>query len=199
MYNFRRKLYGEALELCDHIKQVCASMVLKEQKDVIEWTLTGNGVYTVKSYYRFLIQPVPNTHIIFCGKLKMPPRVKVFMWLVLRNSILTKDNLLCRGWTGDSKCSICGGEETVSQLFFHRSIAKLLWNIMKCAFDMFDILDSVHDLFNSWVKKINKNDRGLVVVGISTIFWTLWKLRNRVVFYNNRVTDPFVPVNMILK
>lgn len=135
----------------------------------------------------------------FLWKVKMPPRVNVFKWLVLRNSILTKDNLLRRGWTGDSKCSLCGREETINHLFFHCCIAKLLWNIMKCDFDMFDLPDTVHYLFNSWVKFFNKNDRGLVVVGISAIFWTLWKLRDRVVFYNNMVSDPCVPLNMILK
>lgn len=34
---------------------------------------------------------------------------------------------------------------------------------------------------------------------VSAIFWTVWKLRNSVVFDNLKITDPCVPVNMIAR
>ena len=37
------------------------------------------------------------------------------------------------------------------------------------------------------------------MIGISAICWTIWKLRNSVVFDNNRVNDPCIPVNLLLK
>ena len=37
------------------------------------------------------------------------------------------------------------------------------------------------------------------MIGISAIWWTIWKPRNGVVFDNNRVNDPCVPVNLLLK
>ena len=44
---------------------------------------------------------------------------------------------------------------------------------MKCAFNMFDIPGNVTYLFDSWIKKVNMDDRGMVAIGISAIFWTL--------------------------
>ena len=50
-----------------------------------------------------------------------------------------------------------------------------------------------------WVKTFGKDERGLVMIGISAICWTIWKLRNSIIFYNNRVNDPCIPVNLLLK
>ena len=73
----------------------------------------------------------------------MPPRIKVFMWFALRKSILTKDNLLHRGWKGDEKCPFCGREESINHLFISCSVARLLWNILKSAFNLTDIPDEL--------------------------------------------------------
>ena len=47
--------------------------------------------------------------------------------------------------------------------------------------------------------KFEKNDKNLMTVGISAMLWTIWKLRNKLVFDNHRVIDPCVPVNLIIK
>ena len=88
---------GDSLELWNHTKEACASLVLNNRKDEAIWTLTKNGIYSVKSFYRHLIENGVKYPHFFMWKVKMPPRVEVFMWLTLRNSILTKDNLLRRG------------------------------------------------------------------------------------------------------
>lgn len=60
-------------------------------------------------------------------------------------------------------------------------------------------LPNVHDLFDVWLCQFNKNEKSLVTIGIAAIFWTIWKLRNGVVFDNNKLSDPCVPVNMLIK
>ena len=132
-------------------------------------------------------------------KIKIPPRVKVFMWLALRKSILTKDNLLRRSWKGDDKCPFCGRKENINHLFLTCSIARLLWIILKYAFNLKDIPDDLDLVMRGWAKTFLKEERGLVWIGISAICWTIWKLRNNVIFDNNRVNDPCVPVNLLLK
>lgn len=68
---------------------------------------------------------------------------------------------------------------------------------MKCAFNLDDIRDNVHDMFNHWLK-FNKIDNFFVMVGHSAILW-IWKLRNSIVFDNNNVSDPCTHVNLIVK
>jgi hypothetical protein len=51
------------------------------------------------------------------------------MWLIMRNNILTKDNLLKRGWHGDDTCHICGMKESVNHLLLNCSVARPVWSI----------------------------------------------------------------------
>lgn len=47
----------------------------------------------------------------------IPVKIKVILWLMLKNTIvLTKDNLLRRGWHGDAGCQFCGQHETADHL-----------------------------------------------------------------------------------
>ncbi len=73
---------------------------LTGEEDKVVLKLTKNGIFTVKSFYKAMM--IQNTGFQFKNiwKFKIPPRVKVFQWLMLKNSILTKDNLLRRGWKG---------------------------------------------------------------------------------------------------
>lgn len=48
-----RTLHGESLELWEHIKESCSSVLLNRDRDKIFWTSENNGIYTVKSYNRF--------------------------------------------------------------------------------------------------------------------------------------------------
>jgi zinc-binding in reverse transcriptase len=64
--------------------------------------------FTVKSFYSFLQNtPVIKSQISNIWRLKLPPRVLLFTWLRLKNSILTTDNLRKRGWQIPSLCYMC--------------------------------------------------------------------------------------------
>ena len=47
---------------------------------------------------------------------KVPLKIKVFMWFVHKQVILTKDNLIKRNWTGPTRCSFCDRDETIKPL-----------------------------------------------------------------------------------
>ena len=49
--------------------------------------------------------------------------------------LLTKDNLLKRGWKGAS-CSMCGFKETIQHLFFDCHVARFLWNTLFITFNI---------------------------------------------------------------
>ncbi|OAY68373.1 hypothetical protein ACMD2_27474, partial [Ananas comosus] len=51
-------------------------------------------------------------------KLRIPLKIKVFCWLVLKKRTPTVDILSKRGWTGDLACALCGVfDESVDHLF----------------------------------------------------------------------------------
>ena len=45
----------------------------------------------------------------------IPPKVKIFVWLMENNAILTKDILIRRGWVADPKCSFYDNNKSISR------------------------------------------------------------------------------------
>jgi zinc-binding in reverse transcriptase len=95
------------------------------QPDSAYWHLDRSGLYM----YIFL-----NSGGIHCNlsrsvcALKIPLKVKLFLWLSLNYRILTKDNLHKRGWSRSLNCCFCVGSESVDHLFFHCPLSAQIWN-----------------------------------------------------------------------
>lgn len=127
----------------------------------------------------------------------MPAKIKVFLWLMNKKSILTRGNLLKRGWKGDKCCFFCGQDESIDHLFFTCSVARLIWSLLKCAFDLNSIPLNLNDCFDRWIKTFPKLDKRLVLVGVSALFWSIWKCRNDIVFNRRKFCDPMVIVKLM--
>jgi zinc-binding in reverse transcriptase len=60
--------------------------------------------------------------------LKIPLKNKLFLWMVLHNKILTKDNLIKRGWSGHTSCAFCIFTESVDHIFFNCTFITDFWD-----------------------------------------------------------------------
>jgi hypothetical protein len=90
--SFRRRMTGSLQVLYDELVALCTNYTLTDQEDKMNWCL-GNKGFTVNSLYKKnSIDQVKVTYK-FLWKSKLPQKIKVFFWLVIRNQILTKDNL----------------------------------------------------------------------------------------------------------
>nr|CAE04469.3 OSJNBa0029L02.10 [Oryza sativa Japonica Group] len=184
---FRRDVLGNKLL---KIKQSWSDLVLEDgTRDTLRWNLTKDGKFTVKSFHTALkMQQVIFPHKKIWG-LKVPLKIKIFIWMFTKNKILTKDNLFKRGWRkGKANCQFCDQTETLQPLFYC-PLARLLWNIVKCALNINSVLNR-QDLFGSWMNKIDKFTKKLVVVGLAAIIWTIWKFRNKACFEKKLPADP---------
>lgn len=162
--------------------------------DKIWWNLTKNGIFTVKSLYSAL----KTQHYAFphkkVWKFKIPLKIEVFLWLFLKNKILTKDNLYKRGWKKKDKlCQFCSNTESLQHLFFECPLAHFLWNVIGCALNLKPILNK-EQLFGSWLSNFNKHMKYLVMVGVAAVIWALWRTRNRACFEHVLPYDPIETV-----
>lgn len=75
--------------------------------------------FTVKTCYKTLEEgPYIESPLSWIWKIKGPPRVLIFLWLMLQNIILTVDNLMRRGWVMVNRCCLCKqAMESVKHLF----------------------------------------------------------------------------------
>jgi hypothetical protein len=67
-FRFRRTLSGETLELWNSLKDRCEEVEMGEGRDTIEWTLTADKKFSVKTLYREMVTENCNYPKKNCGK-----------------------------------------------------------------------------------------------------------------------------------
>ena len=110
---FRRTLMGDRLRQWNVLVSLVAHVNLGEIKDQFVWKVNQSSIFSVKSMYSSLMEE--NTIPVNCvaWKLKVPSKIKIFLWYLNKGVILTKDNLIKRKWKGDAKCCFCNCDETI--------------------------------------------------------------------------------------
>jgi hypothetical protein len=68
---------------------------LNDQRDIFIWSLNSSGQFSVISMYQALLDLNIVPHNIYLWKLKLPLKVKVFLWFLFRR-VIFKDNLVKR-------------------------------------------------------------------------------------------------------
>jgi hypothetical protein len=73
---------------------------ISNMEDKFIWGLHHNGGFSVKSMYLALISDNRVRLDMTIWKLKLPLKIKIFMWYLKREVVLTKDNLIKKleGW-----------------------------------------------------------------------------------------------------
>jgi hypothetical protein len=100
--SFHRFLKENNLRLWNDLVRQILHVRLNDQKDVFIWNLHQNGIYIVHSLYLTLINNgIANIHKQL-WRVKIPLKIKIFMWYMKKAVVLMKDNLARRNW-GDSK------------------------------------------------------------------------------------------------
>jgi hypothetical protein len=107
---------------------------LNDSKDEAYWKWTTSKKFTVKSVYEHLTRHDNGPDYKRVWKAKIPEKIKIFMWLVEQNSILTKDNMLKRNWQGDPCCYFCDNPENMDHLLFECPIAKVVCGVIAICF-----------------------------------------------------------------
>uniref|UniRef100_A0A8I6WF16 Reverse transcriptase zinc-binding domain-containing protein n=1 Tax=Hordeum vulgare subsp. vulgare TaxID=112509 RepID=A0A8I6WF16_HORVV len=169
---FRRSLIGHRWADWLHLVRRLMDIQLSDETDRVQWKLTNSGIFTVKSMYLNLIDTItiPKSRNIW--KVKVPLRIKVFMWFVHKKVILTKDNLAKRNWGGSTRCSFCDNEENISHLFLHYPLARVLWHTVRIAFNIIPP-DSIDMLFGTWLDGVDKIIARHIRIGVCALFWAI--------------------------
>jgi hypothetical protein len=91
--SFQRVLVGENLRLWHLLVLRVAHVELYGENGMFKWDLSMTGHFFVRSTYRAFLN---NNHVTYnktLWSLKVPLKIKIFMWYLIRGVVLTKDNL----------------------------------------------------------------------------------------------------------
>lgn len=86
------------------------------------------SVYSLALYKIVDFRGVTHVYLPVVWKLKVPPKLNVFLWLFSQNKIMTRDDLRKRHLKKPLECVFCKEPESVHHLFFECVVAKVFWN-----------------------------------------------------------------------
>jgi hypothetical protein len=146
------------------------------EKDLFVWSLTMSRNFSVKSMYLDLLDD--GTKV---WKMKVPLKIKVFMWFLHRKFILTKDNLT--KWIGHGMKHIVFVITWNPYNIFSLSApllrsygASYIW------LSIWHLLRMLQIYLGIWLEGIPKKDLVHIRVGVCAVIWTLWNTINDLIF-----------------
>ncbi|KAJ4792133.1 RNA-directed DNA polymerase (reverse transcriptase)-related family protein [Rhynchospora pubera] len=121
--------------LVDILQQVpFFNLSVMSENSIATWKWTANGIFSSSSAYGVLSNTglISKYHLAL-WKVKSPPRVKVFLWILLQDRLLTQQNLIVRGWPCPTSCPCCNTSlmETTDHLFLHCQYATSIWSLVQ--------------------------------------------------------------------
>ncbi|XP_078178597.1 uncharacterized protein LOC144572798 [Carex rostrata] len=120
----------------------------------------------------------------FIWKLKIPPTVRVFGYLLLHGRLLTHDVMINRGLSCDTQCEVCHQcpLETAKHLFFQCGHARQVWRLLSSmlGFNLLQTGDTVQAIVSNsgraCQRRIPRSQWGTLFFAVC---WFIWRNRNR--------------------
>lgn len=146
-FQFNRQITGIILAEWIQLLELFSS------PDIIIWRWNSSIFFVLTLFIYGYLRGDPTHTYNTLWKSKIPLKIKIFVWLLRQDKILTKCSFQSRGWQGNIDCVFCGSSETVDHLFVTCSFISSLWswigNHNKFVFNSSQVLDLWH--FNYWI------------------------------------------------
>lgn len=151
--------------------------------------ITPNRCFTVRSCYQQLTNQhhSPNSRHKWIWKLKIPPKIKTFLWLCSHGKIPIHQYLYSLGISSEPYCAFCHTKvETLHHLFITCPNATQCWHMMQ----MIPYLQahaSIHITTKSWMRQLINNplryfDHIPAHTANPFTMWHFWTTRNKLFF-----------------
>ncbi|KAJ4747435.1 RNA-directed DNA polymerase (reverse transcriptase)-related family protein [Rhynchospora pubera] len=170
---FQRSLTGMLLHDFYELLDVIQNTVISPEEDEPVWRWDSKGCFSTQSCYNFLnFRGIKVKHSNLWWKIKIPYKVQIFMWLLHKNRILTKTNLLKRGWVGSPNCTFCTQDEDSTHLFLSCPYIQHLWFWMGYNQNVFQSWTNLQDVVNFSLCLQNNNKQSFLLV-YSAFCWNV--------------------------
>ncbi|KAH9761073.1 putative reverse transcriptase/RNA-dependent DNA polymerase [Citrus sinensis] len=156
----------------------------RRDDDAWYWSANSRGLFTVRSCYKilaYLSEPPSSNVWQKVWKLKVPAKVKHFIWCAVVNVLPTADNLRRCQVEVPSVCPICNAyDEIVAHCLVNCSFAKSCWLLSPIGYvggceNFMDWLEGIFSRYSS-------DDCDLAAMTC----WSLWENKNAKVWKNRK-------------
>jgi hypothetical protein len=186
---FRRWLDENNQIQMRQLRDILTTCALGLDKDKPMWRREKHKRFSVRTMYTHLCRADIENQNKKLWKAKIPLKVKIFMWLLQQNAVLTKDNLAKRNWKGDKRCRFCNMDECINHLFFDCSLARYTWSLVAMVVGA-DCRPSNLMQFWVWSERFLPRNKNIHMIGLAAICWAVWQSRNGVCFERKNIRSP---------
>nr|POF23153.1 putative ribonuclease h protein [Quercus suber] len=176
----------------------------RTDSDLLTWPWTADGGYSVKSAYQILANEALSSQagssnpeaskILWSGiwKLKVPNKVKHFMWRASNESLPTKFNLCARHVLPDNRCSLCDEcpEDVIHSLWLCDHAKSIWFSDQAFHHPRTRTFRCFGDLMTFVLTELSSSTAAL----FSMVAWCIWTRRN-----NLRERQPVWDVGVTVK
>ncbi|XP_073041827.1 uncharacterized protein [Primulina eburnea] len=160
-------------------------LTFNESPDMHVWHFNKDEKYSVQYAYRVLMERlIPQHNLKIPGswsrlwQLKIPPKVKMFLWQACRQCLPTRSKLNSRGIFVPLSCVICDRDiEHTWHTFIVCKYVRECW-AHDGILNLMDTFSNTSESFSDFVFKVLSMSNETIVGKIAMILWSVWKQRN---------------------
>nr|GLL45961.1 uncharacterized protein LOC109163410 [Ipomoea trifida] len=152
--------------------------------DALYWPTSPGGMFSVREAYRYIVGGDSSDDVDWVWKVKTAERCRMFLWLAVKNKLLTNAVRARRQLTDEDGCTACGEYcESIDHILMHCDVARTCWrkSHTPTSFTL-----GVASPFIDWLKINCSSTEMMDGVPWSLTFtytcWELWKARNKRIF-----------------
>ncbi|KAL0416468.1 UNVERIFIED_CONTAM: hypothetical protein Slati_3478700 [Sesamum latifolium] len=166
----------------------------QDSEGVWRWRFERTGWFSIKRAYRHAVtmrdrsmasSSHSNLHLthgrgslwLMLWRVRVPPKVKLLMWRLCRETLPTMELLARRAVDVDTICAVCGvGVESIRHIFWECSFARQVWALSNIAWrSMSSWIEGPGDWVSGVIPQLDKEERGRYF----TLCWAVWRHRCR--------------------
>ncbi|KAK1693054.1 hypothetical protein QYE76_009751 [Lolium multiflorum] len=160
-----------------------------EGNDVVRWALEQSGEYSTRSMYSKFSRGGTVTHFKEIWRTRVLPKIRVFLWQLIRGRLPSGDQLVKRHGPSNGRCALCGDWETCDHIFFTCHIAKFMWagirDLLSCSWNPAGAAD-----FIAIANGLSGRLRRIAWFTFAAQCWTLWNIRNKLAIEGSLISSP---------
>lgn len=135
--SWRRHLRGWEKQEASVLEALVQSSMLTQSKDRLFWKVTNDSFTTSAAYNLLDYSNTIQGPWKLLWQQKCPPKVKLFIWNAMHDTLPTLDMLKSRGLEINNICKWCTMEiEDINHLLWECSLAKTGWNLLLSLFEI---------------------------------------------------------------
>jgi mannosylglycoprotein endo-beta-mannosidase len=162
------------------------SIPIMPTSDTLLWHHTDSGDLELKQAYEFKSQQYQELHwakLIWIPEI--PPSKSLLVWRLMLGKVPTDENLISRGCSIPSMCSLCQSHaESSHHLFFECIYAVRLWSWLASCLNMTIQLTSMEDVWKLCDLGWSPQSKITITAALVNLLNVIWHVRNQARFHH---------------